>query len=53
MVLIDDDAPLLDVIVDEKLNAVRIFMRNFYAPLKNCDPTCGLCSSPALPNSHN
>lgn len=40
VVLIDEyDAPLLDVIVDEeRLNAVRIFMRNFYAPLKNCDP---------------
>ena len=36
------------IVDEERLNAVRIFMRNFYAPLKTSDPTCGLCSSPAL-----
>ena len=40
VVLIDEyDAPLLDVVhEDEQLPALRQVMRNFYSPLKNCDP---------------
>lgn len=40
VVLIDEyDAPLLDVLDDEKvLEANRQVMRNFYSPLKACDP---------------
>ena len=40
MVLIDEyDAPLLDVMhEDENLPALRNVMRNFYSPLKACDP---------------
>ena len=40
MVLIDEyDAPLLDVMhEDENLPALRNMMRNFYSPLKACDP---------------
>ena len=38
VVLIDEyDAPLLDV-EDELLQQLRLVMRNFYAPLKACDP---------------
>lgn len=39
VVLIDEyDAPLLAVINEEnRLSAIRNFMRNFYAPLKACD----------------
>lgn len=40
LVLIVDeyDAPLLDVLhVDEKLDAVRTIMQEFYAPIKECD----------------
>ena len=40
VVLIDEyDAPLLDVVhEDEHLNELRNVMRNFYSPLKACDP---------------
>lgn len=40
VVLIDEyDAPLLDVLSDDKaLEANRQVMRNFYSPLKACDP---------------
>ena len=40
VVLIDEyDAPLLDVVHEEKnLPALRNAMRNFYSPLKACDP---------------
>ena len=40
VVLIDEyDAPLLDVIHDEtQLPLIRNVMRNFYSPLKDCDP---------------
>ena len=40
MVLIDEyDAPLLDVVHEEKnLPVLRNIMRNFYSPLKACDP---------------
>lgn len=40
VVLIDEyDAPLLDVIHEEKnLPTLRSVMRNFYSPLKACDP---------------
>ena len=40
VVLIDEyDAPLLDVVhEDEQLPQLRQVMRNFYAPLKACDP---------------
>ncbi len=40
VVLIDEyDAPLLDVLhEDENLPALRNVMRNFYSPLKACDP---------------
>ncbi len=40
VVLIDEyDAPLLDVVhEDEQLPALRNVMRNFFSPLKDCDP---------------
>ena len=40
VVLIDEyDAPLLDVVHEEAtLPALREMMRNFYSPLKSCDP---------------
>ena len=40
VVLIDEyDAPLLDVVhEDEQLPVLRQAMRNFYSPLKDCDP---------------
>lgn len=40
VVLIDEyDAPLLDVVHEqENLGALRNIMRNFYSPLKACDP---------------
>ena len=40
VVLVDEyDAPLLDVVhEDENLNALRQVMRNFYSPLKDCEP---------------
>ena len=40
VVLIDEyDAPLLDVMhEEEKLPVLRQVMRNFYSPLKDCDP---------------
>ena len=40
VVLIDEyDAPLLDVAHEEvSLNALRQVMRNFYSPLKDCEP---------------
>ena len=40
VVLIDEyDAPLLDVAhEDENLTTLREIMRNFYSPLKDCDP---------------
>ena len=40
VVLIDEyDAPLLDVVhEDEKLPLLRYVMRNFYSPLKDCEP---------------
>ncbi len=40
VILIDEyDAPLLDVAhEDEKLDALRYVMRNFYSPLKDCEP---------------
>ena len=40
VVLIDEyDAPLLDVVhEDERLDALRYIMRNFYSPLKDCEP---------------
>lgn len=40
VVLIDEyDAPLLDVVHEEKnLNALWQVMRNFYSPLKDCEP---------------
>ena len=40
VVLIDEyDAPLLDVVhEDEKLPMLRYVMRNFYSPLKDCEP---------------
>ena len=40
VVLIDEyDAPLLDVVHEEKdLPVLRNIMRNFYSPLKACDP---------------
>ena len=40
VVLIDEyDAPLLDVVhEDERLEKLRYLMRNFYSPLKDCDP---------------
>ncbi len=40
VVLVDEyDAPLLDVVhQDEKLEGLRYLMRNFYSPLKQCEP---------------
>ena len=40
VVLIDEyDAPLLDVVhMEENLNDLRQIMRNFYSPLKPCEP---------------
>ena len=40
VVLIDEyDAPLLDVVhQDERLESLRHLMRNFYSPLKQCEP---------------
>ena len=40
VVLIDEyDAPLLDVAhQDERLESLRYLMRNFYSPLKQCEP---------------
>ena len=40
VILIDEyDAPLLDVVhEDEKLDLLRNTMRNFYSPLKDCEP---------------
>lgn len=40
VVLIDEyDAPLLDVAHEEEsLKTLREMMRNFYSPLKDCDP---------------
>ena len=40
VVLIDEyDAPLLDVVhQDERLDSLRHLMRNFYSPLKQCEP---------------
>ena len=40
VILIDEyDAPLLDVVHEEKtLPILRNVMRNFYSPLKDCDP---------------
>ena len=40
VVLIDEyDAPLLDVVYqDERLESLRYLMRNFYSPLKQCEP---------------
>ena len=40
VVLIDEyDAPLLDVVHDDdRLKALRQIMRNFYSPLKKCEP---------------
>ena len=40
VVLIDEyDAPLLDVAHDDdSLDRMRLVMRNFYSPLKDCDP---------------
>ena len=40
VVLVDEyDAPLLDVVhEDEKLPLLRNVMRNFYSPLKDCEP---------------
>ena len=40
VVLIDEyDAPLLDVVhQDERLESSRYLMRNFYSPLKQCEP---------------
>ena len=39
VVLIDEyDAPLLDVMHEEDLPALRNVMRNFYSPLKACEP---------------
>ena len=40
VLLIDEyDAPLLDVVhVDESLDELRYVMRNFYSPLKDCEP---------------
>ncbi len=40
VVLIDEyDAPLLDVVHEkENLGVLRNIMRNFYSPLKACDP---------------
>ena len=40
VVLIDEyDAPLLDVVhKDERLENLRYLMRNFYSPLKQCEP---------------
>ena len=40
VVLIDEyDAPLLDVVHEERdLPVLRDVMRNFYSPLKACDP---------------
>ena len=40
VVLIDEyDAPLLDVVYqDERLESLRHLMRNFYSPLKQCEP---------------
>ncbi len=40
VVLIDEyDAPLLDVVHEDKmLPVLRNVMRNFYSPLKACDP---------------
>ena len=40
VVLIDEyDAPLLDVVHEnESLNVLRNVMRNFYSPLKDCEP---------------
>ena len=40
VVLIDEyDAPLLDVVhEEERLGVLRNIMRNFYSPLKACDP---------------
>ena len=40
VVIIDEyDAPLLDVVhQDEKLPVLRYVMRNFYSPLKDCEP---------------
>ena len=40
VVLIDEyDAPLLDVVhEDNSLEILRSVMRNFFSPLKDCDP---------------
>lgn len=40
VVLIDEyDAPLLDVVhQDERFESLRYLMRNFYSPLKQCEP---------------
>ncbi len=40
VVLIDEyDAPLLDVVHEhDNLGTLRNIMRNFYSPLKACDP---------------
>lgn len=40
VILIDEyDAPLLDVVHDdERLAKLRAIMRNFYSPLKDCEP---------------
>ncbi len=40
VILIDEyDAPLLDVVHDEdRLSRLRLVMRNFYSPLKDCEP---------------
>lgn len=45
VVLVDEyDAPLLDVVhEDEKLPLLRNVMRNFYSPLKDCEPYLRLC----------
>ena len=47
VVLIDEyDAPLLDVMHEDKnLPILRNVMRNFYSPLKACDPLFALCVS--------
>ena len=44
VVLIDEyDAPLLDVVHErENLDVLRNIMRNFYSPLKACDPFCDM-----------
>ncbi len=38
VILIDEyDAPLLNVIYEENMNAVRHTLRSFYSPIKDCD----------------